>query len=125
VLKCRVTFDPYLERTVFITNAYAQTSTATGGGIEGIFSSPLILIALVVFMFFTVIRPQQKRAKEQQQMIAALGKGDEVVTAGGILGKITKITDAYITLEVADKTEIVVQRSAITTLLPSGTIKSL
>jgi len=66
-----------------------------------------------------------KRQKEQKSMMDALGKGDEVITAGGVLGKVTKVTEAYVTLEIADNTEIVVQKSAVTTLLPKGTIKSL
>jgi preprotein translocase subunit YajC len=66
-----------------------------------------------------------KRAKEHKAMTEALAKGDEVVTSGGMLGRITKVTDAYITLEIADKTEIVVQKAAVTTLLPKGTMKSV
>lgn len=80
---------------------------------------------MFVVMYFLMIRPQMKRQKEQKAMMDALGKGDEVITAGGVLGKITKVSDVYVTLEVADATEIVVQKSAINTLLPKGTIKSL
>ncbi|HZX28573.1 MAG TPA: preprotein translocase subunit YajC, partial [Telluria sp.] len=72
----------------------------------------LPLILMFVVMYFVMIRPQQKRAKEQRAMIDALAKGDEVVTAGGVLGKVTKVSDAYVTLEVAANTEIVVQKSA-------------
>jgi preprotein translocase subunit YajC len=72
-----------------------------------------------------MIRPQQKRAKEQKAMMDALAKGDEVVTSGGILGKVSKVTDAYVTVEVATGTEIVVQKPSITTLLPKGTLKAL
>jgi preprotein translocase subunit YajC len=85
----------------------------------------LFIIAMVVVMYFVMIRPQMKRQKEVRSMLDALGKGDEVVTAGGVLGRITKMTDAYITLEIAANTEIVVQRSAVTMLLPKGTIKAL
>ncbi|HZX26023.1 MAG TPA: preprotein translocase subunit YajC [Telluria sp.] len=85
----------------------------------------LPLILMFVVMYFVMIRPQQKRAKEQRAMIDALAKGDEVVTAGGVLGKVTKVSDAYVTLEVAANTEIVVQKSAITMPLPKGTLKSL
>jgi preprotein translocase subunit YajC len=85
----------------------------------------LFIIAMVVVMYFVMIRPQMKRQKEVRSMLDALAKGDEVVTAGGILGRITKMTDAYITLEIAANTEIVVQRSAVTMLLPKGTIKAL
>jgi preprotein translocase subunit YajC len=72
-----------------------------------------------------MIRPQMKRQKEQKAMIDALAKGDEVITAGGILGKVTKVTDAYVTVEVSDGTEIVMQKASVTMLLPKGTIKSI
>jgi preprotein translocase subunit YajC len=76
-------------------------------------------------MYFLMIRPQQKRAKEQKAMMEALAKGDEVVTAGGVLGKISKIADLYITLEISSGAELVVQKSAITLVLPKGTLKAL
>jgi preprotein translocase subunit YajC len=72
-----------------------------------------------------IIRPQMKQAKEQRNMIAALQKGDEVVTSGGIVGKITKVTDAFVTVEIAPNTEITVQKHAIQSALPKGTIKSI
>jgi preprotein translocase subunit YajC len=72
-----------------------------------------------------MIRPQMKRAKEAKAMIEALQKGDEVVTAGGVLGRITKISEAYISLEIAPNTEISVQKSAVQVLLPKGTLKSI
>jgi preprotein translocase subunit YajC len=72
-----------------------------------------------------MIRPQMKRAKETKQMIEALQKGDEVITAGGVVGRITKLGDAYLSLEIAPNTEISVQKAAIQVLLPKGTIKSL
>lgn len=110
---------------MFISNAYAQAAPAAadgfGGGLLGIW--PFILMFVV--MYFLMIRPQQKKAKEQRDMMEALKRGDEVVTAGGILGKIVTVKDSYVTIEVADKTEIVVQKHAVTTLLPSGTLKSL
>jgi len=84
---------------------------------------PIILMFVVLYLF--MIRPQMKRAKETKQMIDALQKGDEVITAGGLVGKITKISDAYLSLEIAPDTEINVQRSAVQMLLPKGTIKSL
>jgi preprotein translocase subunit YajC len=85
--------------------------------------APLILMFVV--MYFLMIRPQQKRQKELKTMMDALGKGDEVATAGGVLGRVVKVSDSYVTIEVATGTEIVVQKSAITTLLPKGTLKSL
>ncbi|MFC0130922.1 preprotein translocase subunit YajC [Massilia eurypsychrophila] len=85
----------------------------------------LPLVLMFVVMYFLMIRPQQKRAKEQRSMMDALAKGDEVVTAGGILGKVSKVNDTYVTVEIAANTEIVVQKNSITTLLPKGTLKSL
>jgi preprotein translocase subunit YajC len=85
----------------------------------------LPLILMFVVMYFLMIRPQQKRQKEMKAMMDALAKGDEVVTAGGVLGKVTKVADNYVTIEVAPGTELTVQKSAVTTLLPKGTLKSL
>jgi preprotein translocase subunit YajC len=80
---------------------------------------------MFVVLYFLMIRPQMKRQKEQKTMMEALAKGDEVVTAGGIVGKVTKVTDAYVSLEVSNGTEILVQKAAVATLLPKGTIKAL
>lgn len=109
---------------MFISNAYAQSAPTDmlGMGNLGTF---LPLVLMFVVMYFLMIRPQQKRAKEQKSMMDALAKGDEVVTSGGMLGKVTKVTDAYVTIEVAAGTEIVVQKSAITMSLPKGTLKAL
>jgi preprotein translocase subunit YajC len=106
---------------VFISNAFAQTT----GGIESNLMSFLPIILMFVVLYFLMIRPQMKRQKEQKAMIDALAKGDEVVTAGGVLGKVVKVADAYVTLEVANGTEITVQKAAVSTLLPKGTLKSL
>ncbi|GAB3547885.1 preprotein translocase subunit YajC [Noviherbaspirillum agri] len=108
---------------MFISNAYAQAAPAAGA--EGGLMSFLPIILMFVVLYFLMIRPQMKRQKEQKAMMEALAKGDEVVTAGGILGKVTKVTDAYVTIEIADGTEVVVQKVAVATLLPKGTIKSL
>jgi preprotein translocase subunit YajC len=111
---------------VFISNAYAQSAgTAADPGLMGNLSTFLPLILMFVVMYFLMIRPQQKRAKEQKAMMDALAKGDEVVTAGGILGTVAKVNDTYVTVEVAANTQIVVQKASITTLLPKGTLKSL
>lgn len=107
----------------FISNAYAQSTDALGLG--GNLTSFLPLVLMFVVMYFLMIRPQQKRAKEQKAMMDALAKGDEVVTAGGMLGRVVKVVDAYVTIEVASGTEIMVQKSSITTLLPKGTLKAL
>nr|WP_307718428.1 preprotein translocase subunit YajC [Massilia timonae] len=85
----------------------------------------LPLILMFVVMYFLMIRPQQKRQRELKAMMDALTKGDEVVTAGGIVGRVSKVTDAYVTLEIATGTEITVQKNAVTTLLPKGTLKAL
>lgn len=108
----------------FITNAHAADAAAPaqqGGGL----SFMLMIAVLFLFMYFAMWRPQSKRAKEQRALLNALTKGDEVVTAGGILGKITKVSDAYVVLELADKVEITMQKSSIVTALPKGTLKSI
>lgn len=87
--------------------------------------SMLPIILMFVILYFLMIRPQMKRQKEQKAMIDALAKGDEVVTAGGVVGKVTKVSDGYVTVEVAEGTEIVMQKAAVTLLLPKGTIKAL
>jgi preprotein translocase subunit YajC len=112
---------------VFISNAYAQTAataTTADAGMLGSLTTFAPLVLMFVVMYFLMIRPQQKRQKEQRTMMDALGKGDEVVTSGGVLGTVTKVADGYVTLEVASGS-MVVQKSAITTLLPKGTVKAL
>ncbi len=106
---------------MIISPAYAQ---ASGGGDAG-FISFLPIILMFVLLYFLMIRPQMKRAKETKAMIEALQKGDEVVTAGGVVGRISKLGDQYVTLEIAPNTEIVVQRSAVQVPLPKGTLKTL
>ncbi|MFI4940658.1 MAG: preprotein translocase subunit YajC [Burkholderiales bacterium] len=108
---------------MFISNAYADNA----GGFEAIMQRPdfLVIGLMVVAMYFVMIRPQMKRQKELKAMMDALAKGDEVVAAGGILGRIVKVTDAYLTLEVSTGTEIIIQRGAVSLLLPKGTIKAL
>jgi preprotein translocase subunit YajC len=108
---------------MLISNAYAQSAApaGAGGGLMGL----LPIILMFVVLYFLMIRPQMKRQKEQKAMIEAIGKGDEIVSAGGLVGKVTKVGDAYVTLEIADGTEVVMQKAAITMLLPKGTIKTL
>ena len=107
-----------------IGSAFAQATGGAPAGDAGLLSFlPIILMFVVLYLF--MIRPQMKRAKETKQMIDALQKGDEVITAGGVVGRITKIGEAYLSLEVAPDTEISVQRSAVQMLLPKGTIKTL
>jgi preprotein translocase subunit YajC len=80
---------------------------------------------MFVVLWFIMIRPQMKRQKESKAMLEALAKNDEVVTAGGILGRVTKVTDQYVGLEIAAGTEITVQKNAVTTVLPKGSLKAL
>jgi len=108
--------------SVLISSAYAQ---AAGGTAGTDFMAFLPMVAIFVVFYFLLIRPQQKRAKETKTMLEALQKGDEVVSAGGIVGKISKLTDSYATVEVAPGVEMTIQRTAISLLLPKGTIKSL
>lgn len=106
-----------------ISLAHAQTAGAadpTGG-----FMQILPMILMFVVLWFLMIRPQMKKAKEHKALIAALQKGDEVVTGGGLVGRITKTDDNYITLEIAEGTEVVVQKAAVAIALPKGTLKSL
>ncbi len=109
---------------MFISNAYAQSSPLDALG-AGNLTSFLPIILMFAVMYFLMIRPQMKRQKEQKAMMEALAKGDEIVTAGGILGRVIKVTDGYVTLEISNGTEVVLQKVAVTTLLPKGTIKSI
>ena len=108
---------------LFISNAYADGAAAApqDGGIMQF----LPLIALLAVFYFLILRPQQKRTKEHKTLIEALQKGDEVVTIGGILGKVTKVGDDNVGVEIADNVVVQVQKAAIQTVLPKGTIKSL
>jgi preprotein translocase, YajC subunit len=106
--------------TVFISNAYAAGANASNE-----LMSFLPLVVIFVLFFFMIIRPQMKAAKEQRAMIAALQKGDEVITSGGIVGKISKVSEAFVSIEIAPNTEITVQKQAVQSALPKGTIKSL
>ena len=106
-----------------ISDAYAQTSPV--GGAAGGLMSFLPIILMFVVLWFIMIRPQMKRQKETKSMLEALAKGDEVVTAGGILGRVIKVAEQYVTVEIAANTEITVQKSAVTTVLPKGTLKAL
>ena len=110
------------EIPVFISNAYAQ-STAANGGAAGSLMQFLPLVLMFVVLYFIMIRPQMKRQKEHKAMISALAKGDEVVTAGGLLGKVTKLNESFVHLEVAGGVELQVQRSAVVQVLPKGTFK--
>ena len=97
----------------------------SGGGTESSLMSFAPLILMFVVLYFLMIRPQMKRQKDLRNMLAAVAKGDEVVTSGGMVGKISKVSDAYVSIEIAENVEITVQKGAITTVLPKGTVKSL
>jgi len=105
----------------FISDAAAQTAAAQQPGIEGL----IFPLAILVFFYFLFIRPQSKRAKEQKQMLGALAKGAEVVTTGGVLGKVASVDDNFVKLEVADDTFLQVQRHAIANMMPKGTYKTV
>lgn len=105
----------------FISDAYAQTGGGAGPGMGDF----LFLIVIFAVFWFLLIRPQQKRAKEHKAMVEALSKGDEAVTNGGLLGKITKVGDSFVTLEIADGLRVQVQRASVAQLMPKGTMKSI
>jgi preprotein translocase subunit YajC len=104
-----------------ISSAYAQAAPAAGAPNPLMSFLPLIIIFGI--FYFMLIRPQMKRAKEARAMVAALAKGDEVLTTGGMVGRIEDIADSFITLEIADNVSVKVQKNAVTAVLPKGTIK--
>jgi len=108
--------------SLLISDAYAQSAPASplGGG----YSQIIILVVFVAVFYFLLIRPQQKRMKDQQAMLSRLSSGDEVVTTGGILGRITDVGDNFITLEIAEGVRVKVQKAQVTQLMPKGTLKS-
>ena len=106
----------------FISDAIADAGTAAAQSPDPL-ASLILPIGLVVLFYFFLIRPQSKRQKEQKQMIADLQKGEEIITSGGILGKITNINDNFITLEIAKDVSIRIQKAAVQTIMPKGTIK--
>lgn len=110
---------------MFISSAFAQTApaAAAGGDMLSSLTSMLPLVLMFVVLYFVMIRPQMKRQKEARAMIEALAKGDEVATAGGLLGKITSLGDQYLGLEIASGVEVKIQRTAVVQVLPKGAIK--
>ncbi len=111
---------------MFITSAFAQTApaaAAAGGDMQSSLMSMLPLVLMFVVLYFVMIRPQMKKQKEHRAMIDALAKGDEVATVGGVLGKVSKLGDSYVSLEIATGVEIQIQRSAVVQVLPKGSIK--
>lgn len=114
---------------MLISNAYAQAAAPAASDPMGSFMGLVPLLLMFVVLWFLMIRPQMKKAKEQQKMIEQLQKGDEVVTQGGIVGRISKVSESYITVEIAEgkdaPIEVTVQKQAIGALLPKGTLKAL
>ncbi|MDK1022636.1 MAG: preprotein translocase subunit YajC [Gammaproteobacteria bacterium] len=106
----------------FIAEAVAAEAPS-GGGVGGF--DILIIVAFALIFYFIVWRPQSKRSKEHRNLIAGLSKGDEVVTNGGLIGKVLKIEDDFLVFEAADKIELKLQKSAVSAVLPKGTIKSI
>ena len=113
------------ENFVFISSAIAQTApaAAAGGDMASSLMSMLPLVLMFVVLYFVMIRPQMKRQKEHRAMIDALAKGDEIATAGGLLGKVTKLGDSHLGVEIAAGVEVQLQRSAVVQVLPKGTLK--
>lgn len=111
----------------FISNAYADSlGPLSGGGSQGGGFSFIIMFAVFfLFIYFFIWRPQNKRAKEQQNLLDSLAKGDEVITAGGLLGRISKISGQYITLAVANNVDMVLQKSSVVGVMPKGTLKTI
>ncbi|MDR0634163.1 MAG: preprotein translocase subunit YajC [Azoarcus sp.] len=110
---------------MLISNAYAQADAAAGQSAAGGLASFLPLVLMFVVLYFLMIRPQMKRAKEHKSMVEALSRGDEVVTGGGIVGKVAEVGDSFVRVEIAADTVIAVQKQSIATVLPKGTLKTL
>ena len=110
-----------------ISSAFAQTAPAAAeaGGMLSSLTGMLPLVLMFVVLYFVMIRPQMRKQKEHRSMIEALAKGDEVATAGGLLGKVTRLGEGYLTLEIATGIEVQLQRSAIVQVLPKGAIGSV
>ncbi|MFM2324009.1 preprotein translocase subunit YajC [Brachymonas denitrificans] len=108
---------------MFISNAYAQAAGGASGDPMSSIMSFLPMIAMFAVLYFVMIRPQMKKQKEHRAMVEALAAGDEVVTAGGILGKVTRVRDGNVDVQVANGVEVQLQKSAVVQVLPKGTIK--
>ena len=110
---------------MFISSAFAQTAPAAAGGSDmtSTLTSMLPLLLMFVVLYFVMIRPQMKKQEEHRAMIDALAKGDEVVTAGGLLGRVSKIGEGFISLELATGVEVQMQRASVVQVLPKGTMK--
>lgn len=105
--------------------AHAQAEAGAAGQQPGLFAAIWPLLVLLPLFYFMLIRPQMKRSRETRDMLGKLAKGDEVVTSGGLAGKIVTIGENYVTVEIADRVEVKIQKSAIGSVLPKGTLKNL
>ena len=111
---------------MFISSAFAQTAPAAaagGGDIMSTLTGMLPLVLMFVVLYFVMIRPQMKRQKEHRAMIEAITKGDEIATAGGLLGKVSRMGEGFLHIEIAEGVEVQIQRSAVSQVLPKGTLK--
>ena len=108
---------------MFISHAHAQAGTPPPAG--GDWSILILMVGLLIFMYFTTIRPQRKRQKEHAELVSSLGKGDEVLMSSGLMGKIVDLTDLYVVVNVSDRVDLKFQRTHVTATLPKGTIKNL
>ncbi len=109
----------------FIAEATAQAQTAPAPGAGNSMFSIVMLVGLFVFMYFMIIRPQQKRQKEHRQLVDSLSKGDEVVMSSGLLGKISEVDESYVTIKAADNVDLKYQKASVHAVLPKGTIKAI
>ena len=110
---------------MFISSAFAQTApaAAAGGDMMSSLTSMLPLVLMFAVLYFVMIRPQMKKQKEHRAMVDALAKGDEVITAGGLLGRVSRLGEGFISVEVADGVEVQLQRASVVQVLPKGTMK--
>jgi len=109
----------------FISNAYAATAATPAQSPQSNFSFFIMMAVLIFFMYFAIWRPQSKRAKEQRNLLTSLAKGDEVLTTGGLLGTLTKITDNYVVVMLTENVEVTMQKASIVAALPKGTLRSI
>src|SRR5580692_6323995 len=108
----------------FINSAYAQAAGGAGAGSQSMLSALLLPVLLLVVFYFLLIRPQNKRAKEQREMLSKVAVGDEVATTGGILGKVTEVGEQFLTLEIASGVSVKLQKFQVSQVLPNGTVKN-
>jgi len=113
---------PFEEYIVLISQAWAQAASGAPGGMDLLSMLPIALMFVVLYFF--MIRPQAKRAKEHKALLASLAKGDEVVAGGGMLGKVTKVSENYVSIEIATNVEVQVQKPSIQLVLPKGTLRN-